>query len=93
MFSGEFGRCCYRACDWTEEEGYVLLQERRPANDWGHMSVRWIKFTSGQKEEWSFTYRLFSARELAALMREARFPKVLTYGDLRGSPHAVTLKR
>ena len=40
------------------------------------MKLRWIKTASGQKEEWSFTHRLFPATELAALMREAGFQEV-----------------
>ena len=73
--------------DWSEGEGYFLLQERRPSEDWGRMNLRWIKFASGRKEEWSFTYRLFAATELAALMREAGFQRVKVWGDLQGGPY------
>ena len=76
--------------DWFEVEGYLFLQERRPTEDWGRMNVRWIKITSGQREEWSFTHRLFAATELAALMREAGFQGVKTYGDLEGGPYDNT---
>ena len=73
--------------DWSEGEGYFLLQERRPSEDWGRMNLRWIKFASGRKEEWSFTHRLFAATELAALMREAGFQRVKVWGDLQGGPY------
>jgi len=79
--------------DWSEIEGNLFLQERRPSEDWGRMNLRWIKITSGQKEEWSFTHRLFAATELAALMREAGFQSVKTYGDLEGGPYDNTASR
>ena len=79
--------------DWSEIGGCFFLQERRPTEDWGRMNVRWIKITSGQREEWSFTHRLFAATELAALMREAGFQGVKTYGDLEGGPYDNTASR
>lgn len=79
--------------DWSEIEGSLFLQERRPAEDWGRMNVRWIKITSGQREEWSFTHRLFAATELVALMREAGFQSVKTYGDLEGGPYDNTARK
>ena len=79
--------------DWYEGEGYLFLQERHPSEDWGRMNVRWIKITSGHTEDWSFTHRLFAATELAALMREAGFQSVKTYGDLQGNPYDKTALR
>ena len=79
--------------DWSEIEGSLFLQERRPAEDWGQMDVRWIKISSGQREEWSFTHRLFAATELVALMREAGFQSVKTYGDLEGGPYDNTARK
>jgi len=70
----------YQHRDWTEIEGSFSLQERRPTEDWGRMDVRLIKFASGQKEEWSFTHRLFSAEQLANQMRDAGFRSVKTRG-------------
>ncbi len=57
------------------------------------MNLRWIKIASGQKEEWSFTHRLFAATELAAMMREAGFQRVKAWGDLHGSPYDNTAVR
>ena len=79
--------------DWSEIDGCLFLHERRPSEDWGRMNVRWIKITSGQKEEWSFTHRLFAATELAALMGEAGFKSVKTYGDLEGRPYDNTASK
>ena len=83
----------YQERDWSEIEGCLFLQERRPAADWGRMNVRWIKITSGGKEEWSFTHRLFAATELAALMLEAGFQSVRTFGDLEGGPYDNTARK
>lgn len=80
----------YQHRDWTEIEGSFFLQERRPTEDWGRMDVRLIKFASGQKEEWSFTHRLFSAEQLANQMRDAGFRSVKTYGDFEGGPYDET---
>ncbi len=79
--------------DWIEGDGYLFLQERHPSEDWGRMNVRWIKITSGHKEEWSFTHRLFAATELAVLMRAAGFQSVKVYGDLQGGPYDNTAPR
>lgn len=79
--------------DWSEVEGYLFLQERHPSEDWGQMNVRWIKITSDQKEEWSFTHRLFAATELADLMREAGFQTIKTYRDLEGGPYDNTARK
>jgi len=76
--------------DWAEIEGEFFLQERSPAEDWSRMDLRWIKITSNQREEWSFTHRLFSATDLTELMREVGFRSVATYGDLAGGPYDET---
>ena len=70
-----------------------MLQERHPSEDWGRMNLRWIKIASGQKEEWSFTHRLFAATELSALMREAGFERVKARGDLHGMTYDNTALR
>ena len=80
----------YQERVWTEIGGSFFLQERRPTEDWGRMDVRSIKLTSGLKEEWSFTHRLFAAGELAKLMLEAGFRSVNTYGDFEGGPYDDT---
>jgi len=82
----------YQERDWTEIEGSFFLQERHPTEGWERMDVRSIKFTSGQKEEWSFTHRLFSAEKLANLMHEAGFRNVSTYGDFEGGPYDDTAR-
>ncbi len=79
--------------DWSEGEGFFLLHERHPSEDWGRMNLRWIKIASGQKEEWSFTHRLFAATELASLMGEAGFQRVKAWGDLQGRPYDNTALR
>lgn len=79
--------------EWFEVGGFFLLQERRPSADWGRMDLRWIKFDSGQKDEWSVTHRLYAATDLAALMREAGFQRVNTSGDFHGRPYDKTALR
>lgn len=79
--------------DWFEGDGYLFLQERHPSEDWGRMNVRYIKVTSGRKEEWSFTHRLFAATEMVTLIREAGFLKIKAYGDLQGNPYDNTARR
>lgn len=79
--------------DWREEDGFVLLEERKVGKNWNSMDNRWIIFKGGKKYEHRFRHKLYSATELCALLISCGFKQVETYGGLDGSPYDQTAKR
>jgi len=73
--------------DWIEEDGFVLLEERKVGKNWGSMSNRWIILKNGNKYEHRFHHRLYSAVELCNMLSSCGFQQVETYGGLDGSPY------
>ncbi|MGQ0612780.1 MAG: class I SAM-dependent methyltransferase [Planctomycetaceae bacterium] len=79
---------------WGEEEGGALhLEERRVAPGWERIESRWIRVDGGQRQETTFTLRLYAGADLAALLSEAGFGKVALFGGLDGSPYDTAAKR
>jgi len=78
----------FRARDWDQEEdGTILLQERRLAPDWGWIHNRWILIRDGRSEEFRFGHRLYTGTELSALLRACGFTDVHVFGSLAGAPY------
>jgi SAM-dependent methyltransferase len=73
--------------EWFEREGWTVLTEYRPVNNWGGLWHRWIVFQDGQRFERSFVRRMYSATEMEALLRQAGFASVEFYGDWDGIPY------
>jgi SAM-dependent methyltransferase len=83
----------FRERDWSEEDGYLLLQERKLNQNWGWIEVRWILIKDGQRSESTLSHRLYSAAELSSLLSNAGFSKTRVYGDLEGSEYDHQAKR
>ncbi len=84
----------FHARDWHEhEDGTIILEERRTANDWSWMENRWIIFRDGRRFERFFCHRPFSASELKTLLLDIGFSTAKAYGDLEGSPYDHRAKR
>lgn len=79
--------------DWSEEEGYLVLQERNITQNWSWMESRWIVIKDTQRFEHVITLRLYSAVELSALLKECGFSDVKVYGNLEGSEYNQDSKR
>ncbi len=79
--------------DWREENGVILLEERKLGKNWSFIESRWILIKNGKKYERKFYPRLYSAIELCDLLRSCGFKQVETYGGLDGSPYDQTAKR
>ncbi len=78
----------FRERQWDQEEdGSILLQERRLAPDWGWIDNRWILIRDGRQEEFCFGHRLYTGTELAALLRSCGFADVHVFGSLAGEPY------
>ena len=83
----------YQPRDWGEKNGLILLDERKPVDNWTYMEDRRILIKDGKREEFHFTLRLYSAHELTSLLKTAGFSKVDIYGDLEGAPYDHQAKR
>jgi SAM-dependent methyltransferase len=78
---------------WREEDGIILLEERKVSNNWGWIENRWVIVKDGEKREVKISLRLYSAVELSALLAECGFDRVDVYGDAKGAPYDHTAKR
>ncbi len=59
--------------DWREEEGIILLEERKVDENWHFIESRWILIKDGKRYERKFYPRLYSAVELCELMSSCGF--------------------
>ena len=78
---------------WREEEGVLVLEERKLSDGWSWIDVRWILFKDGKRLEQRLSHRLYSAAELTSLLTACGFARTEVYGDLAGHPYDHTAKR
>jgi SAM-dependent methyltransferase len=74
----------FRERDWYEEDGMLLLEERKVSDDWSWVESRWIMFSDRGRTEHTVEHRLYSGKELTASLTEAGFKNIRTYGSLKG---------
>jgi SAM-dependent methyltransferase len=82
-----------RQWDRLDEEGTLMLEERKVSQDWGWIENRWILFKGKERKEYRFDHRIYSAVELGDLFRETGFKDVVACGDLSGAPYDQDAKR
>jgi len=78
---------------WWEEDGVIILEEAKLAQDWSSVDSRWIIIKDGRRDEFRFSLRLYSAAQLSELLKSCGFGQVEIYGDLNGSPYDQIAKR
>lgn len=83
----------FRERDWGEEDGHLLLQERKLSQNWGWIEVRWILIKDNRRIEHNMSHRLYSAVELSALLAKVGFSNIQVYGDLEGNEYNQQAKR
>jgi len=83
----------FRERDWREEDGMLILEERKLAPDWSSLDNRWIMLKDGDQREVTVTTRQYSAAELGKLLKDAGFDRVDVYGDLSGVPYDMAARR
>lgn len=83
----------FRERDWHEEDGFLILEERKLGRYWDRIETRWIIFIENKRIEHRLSLRLYSAVELSSLLKECGFTSVNIYGDLIGSPYDHRAKR
>jgi len=78
----------YTPKDWIElPDGSLLLFEREVEPGWTHLKNRWISIRDGERTEFHFTHRVYSAAELSALLTEEGFAVEAIHGGLDASPY------
>lgn len=78
---------------WHEEDGKLILEERKLAPDWSSLDNRWIIIEDGERREVTMTVRQYSAAELSRLLKDAGFQRVDVYGSLSGAPYDMEARR
>jgi SAM-dependent methyltransferase len=79
--------------DWQQENGRILLEERKVRQDWSWIDNRWILLENGRRKEFEFGHRLYSAAELTGLLKDCGFRSVSIYGDFTGADYDHNAKR
>jgi SAM-dependent methyltransferase len=83
----------FRERDWYEEDGVLILQERKITKNWSWMENRWIIFVDNNRTELNLSHRIYSAVELTSLLAGCGFAHVEAYGDLEGSAYDHLARR
>jgi SAM-dependent methyltransferase len=83
----------FRERDWHEENGVLILEERKICKNWGWIESHWIMLKDNRRTELRLSHRLYSAVELTSLLTGCGFTHVDAYGDLAGSAYDHMAKR
>jgi len=83
----------YRQRDWQKENGRILLREVKIQQNWSWADNRWILLEDGRQREFRFGHRIYSAVEIAELLKACGFSSVSIYGDLTGTDYDHNAKR
>jgi len=79
---------------WEErEDGTLILQERKPTDDWSWLDQRWIVVKDGKRTDYRIWMRMYSAAELVGLLAAAGFEKPGIYGSSGGEPYSKATRR
>ncbi len=78
---------------WHEDNGLIVLEERKVTRNWGWMENRWIIIRGNERVEHRLSHRLYAATELISLLISSGFMAAEAYGGLDGSPYDHTAKR
>jgi SAM-dependent methyltransferase len=75
---------------WYEFGGLIMLHESFYDPATTRLTSRYLFMKDGQTERKEAVYQLYLYRELVAMMREAGFAEVETYGSLQREPYQVS---
>ncbi len=79
--------------DWYEAGGGIFLRECKAQQNWSWIDSRWMMLENGKIQEFRFGHRIYSAVEIAGLLKECGFGSVSIYGDLEGADYDHNAKR
>jgi SAM-dependent methyltransferase len=84
----------YRNADVESlDDGSMLVQQRRPVNDWCEMQSEWSLIRDGRARTFHVRHWIYSGWELKQMLLTAGFADVTLSGDLEGSPYGADAKR
>jgi SAM-dependent methyltransferase len=83
----------FRQREWYEDNGRTILREHKIRQDWSWVDNRWIILENGKRREFSFGHRIYSAAEIASLLKDCGFKSANIYGDLAGADYDHNAKR
>ncbi len=83
----------FRERDWSENNGVMVLEERRVRDDWGSIESRWIVIKDGKRYERTISLRLYSGKELSQLLTACGFSEVNVHGNFAGSNYDHAAER
>ncbi|MCX7787601.1 MAG: class I SAM-dependent methyltransferase [Spirochaetes bacterium] len=77
----------FKESEWYEEAGMYVLAHYEIEEDWTLLKNRWILITEDSRCDYTFSQRLYSAREGKRLLEEAGFTEVSIFGNLQKAPY------
>jgi SAM-dependent methyltransferase len=77
----------FKEREWRRENGATLLEERKLSQGWSWIDCRWIIIKGKRRSEFTVSHRLYSAKELADLLKVSGFVKIKVFGDLAGAAY------
>lgn len=83
----------FQARRWEEHNGIKLLWETKVCKNWSWIENWCGVLTDGRLEEYTVTHRVYSAVELAELVKGCGFETAEVYGGLDGSAYDHQAKR
>ena len=78
---------------WHEEDGRIFLREHKMRQNWSWADNRWLMLENGKMKEFKFGHRIYSAVEIAGLLKGCGFDSINIYGDLDGADYDQNAKR
>ena len=73
--------------EWFERDGWTVLTGYEVVGAWEGLRNRWILLRGAERIERSFVQRLYSGRELTALLERAGFTDIRILGSLEGAAY------
>jgi SAM-dependent methyltransferase len=77
----------FRPRDWHEQDGLLVLEDRKVRQSWSWIESRWTLISGRRRVHVDLSHRLYSAAELSSLLVDCGFRKVSAYGELDGRPY------
>jgi len=83
----------FRPRDWHEQDGILVLEERKVRQGWAWIESRWTLIGANQRVALDLSHRLYAGSELSVLLRGCGFSGVELYGDMEASPYDEKAER
>ena len=77
----------FRPRDWHEQDGLLVLEQRKVRQSWSWIESRWTLISGRRRVDLDLSHRLYSAAELSSLLQGCGFRKVVAHGDFKGASY------